>query len=170
MNRTLFVAVIAICLFSGYQVAAQPFTYRFDGDKDTVTSNVPLNEISTRAFRNFIKTYGCIPTATWTKRPGGISVRFWTADSVQYLVQYGKNGHPVNTHVYYTEKNAPKNVCAEVRIYYPHYDMLFVNELDFDSIPVFEVGLLADTQFVLVQVKNDEVTPVRSFSGYIKPN
>ncbi len=169
MNRTLFVAVFVICCFAGSHLAAQSFTYRFDSDKDSLTTNVPLNEISTRAFRNFIKTFGDIPAATWTKRAGGITVRFYTPDSVQYLVQYSRNGHPLTTHVYYTDKNAPTRVCADIKYRYPEYAMLFVNELDNDAAPIFEVGLLDDTEFLLVQVKNDEVTPVRSFTGYIRP-
>lgn len=169
MNRALFVAVLTVFICSASKLSAQSFAYRFQPDHESLTANVPLNEISTRAFRHFVKTYGYLPAAVWTRRPGGLSVRFFTQDSVQYLIQYSVSGRLLNTHVYYTLKNAPRNVCAEVQARYPRYDMVFINALEGDTAPIFEVGLLDDTEFLLVQVRNDEVTPVHSFAGYIKP-
>ncbi|HTR28680.1 MAG TPA: hypothetical protein VMH27_05390 [Puia sp.] len=167
MNRIVHSAILAIGLFSASTTIAQTIPYHFDADHDSLTTNVPLNEICARAFRNFVKFYGFVKTAVWNKQSEGISVRFYTPDSILYVVHYTTRGRALDTHVYYTGRNAPSRVCSDVRSYYPKYTMLFVNELDDHVTPVFEVGLLDDHKFLLVRVKEDQVTPVESFDAFV---
>ena len=168
MTRIIHSAILVISLFSTSGLTAQSIAYRFDADHDTLTTNVPLNEICARAFRNFMKFYGFVPTAVWNKQTEGISVRFYTPDSILYVVHYTIRGRALDTHVYYSDKNAPSRVCSDVRHYYPSYTVLFVNEVDDHLTPVFEVGLLDDREFLLVRVKEDQVTQVESFKGFAR--
>lgn len=69
-----------------------PSTKQWALADDTVTSNVPMNEISLRAFRNFKKNYGVVPYSQWRKGPEGYVVTFYDADSVQYYLYYTIQG------------------------------------------------------------------------------
>ncbi len=54
----------------------QPFSYRYPFSNGIFTSNVPLNEISPRAFRHFLKTFPQINDEKWTMTSQGIVASF----------------------------------------------------------------------------------------------
>lgn len=168
MNRTLFGVALVIGLFTTSTLRAQWINYQFNADNESLTSNVPLNEISTRAFRNFIKSYGYVPSAIWYKTADGFSVRFYSRDSAMYLIHYTSRGNPIDAHMYYTMKNAPTDVCSAIRSVYPSYDIVFVDELNNGITTVFEVGLLLDDEFLIVDEKRGEISPVQGFTAYRK--
>ncbi|HXD77134.1 MAG TPA: hypothetical protein VN616_04965 [Puia sp.] len=166
MNRILCCAVLAIGLGCASKSSAQTFDYHFSPDNESLTANVPLNEISARAFRNFVKSYGYIPGAIWHKREGGYSVMFHTPDSVLYVVHYSTHGRPCDTHVFYTAKNAPPAVSMAVKNVYGRGDILFVTKFDDGVKAIFEIGLLQGDRLRVVEDKNGDVNSVQVFNQY----
>jgi hypothetical protein len=74
--------------------------YKYLLSNNNVSSNVRLNEISTRAFRSFSKSYPDVSAEIWTKTANGLAVSF-NLNSKNYKVFYGKNGHFLYSLIYY---------------------------------------------------------------------
>jgi len=172
MNRILSSAMVVLFSISGPGTSAQQLftypqqliTYHFTADDEYVTSNVPLNEISARAFRNFIRTFGFVPAAIWRKEDQGYTVRWYTGDSVGYIVHYTPRGMLFDTHVYFTPRNAPKEIRNDMKQLYPEYSILFVNELADGEHPLYEVGLTGDGLTLIVDVKDKAVQAEQYFT------
>jgi hypothetical protein len=165
MNRILYPAMVILFL-SGPCASAQLISYHFTADDAYVTTNVPLNEISARAFRHFIKSFGFVPKAVWRKVEQGYSVTWFAADSIRYEVHYTPRGMLSDTHVYYTSQNAPPEVRDQMNHLYPKYRVLYVNELEDDGHPLYEVGLADGALMLVVDVKDMEV---RAEQYYVAP-
>jgi hypothetical protein len=164
MNRILLLAVIILPFLSGPRASAQQLiAYHFTADNQDVTSNVPLNEISTRAFRQFIKAYGFVPSAVWRKEEQGYAVRWFDRDSIGYVVHYTLRGALSDTHIYYTPRNAPPEIRTQMGRLYPAYDLLFVNELADAGHPLYEVGLGNQRLMLIVDVKDASVQEEQYF-------
>jgi hypothetical protein len=163
MNRILALALVILTSLPGSRAFAQSITYHFTADNEDITTNVPLNEISTRAFRNFVKTYGFVSAAIWRKAEPGYTVRWFSADSVEYLVHYTQRGALSDTHIYYTRLNAPPEIRTQMGRLYPAYDLLFVNELEESDHPLYEVGLAYNGLMLIVDVKDKEVRAEQNF-------
>jgi hypothetical protein len=163
MNRILFFAIVIFPFLSGPDASAQLMTYHFTADNQDVTTNVPLNEISTRAFRNFINTYGFVSAAVWRKEKEGYAVRWFDTDSVEYIVHYTPRGRLADTHLYYTGQNAPREIRTLMGRLYPAYDLLYVNELEDSAHPLYEVGLADNRLMLIVDVQDKEVRVEQSF-------
>jgi hypothetical protein len=165
MNRVVFFAILIFPWLSGPDASAQMMTYHFPADNQDVTTNVPLNEISTRAFRNFINAYGFVSAAVWRKEKVGYTVRWFGRDSIEYIVHYTSRGSLTDTHIYYTSQNAPPEIRAEMKRLYPAYDILYVNELEESDHPLYEVGLAYDGLMLIVDMKDKEVRAEQRFAA-----
>lgn len=164
MNRILSILAIGYFLFSAPRASAQLINYHFTADNAYVTSNVPLNEISARAFRHFVKNFGDVPTAVWRKEAKGYTVRWYTSDSIGYIVHYSPHGMFFDTHIYYTALNAPADVRAEMGHLYPQYTLLFVNELAEVDHPLYEVGLAHEGRMLIVDLKDKAIEAEQYFA------
>ncbi len=166
MNRIVLLALIILAFLSGPRASAQQLiAYHFTADNQDVTTNVPLNEINPRAFRQFIKAYGFVPTAVWRKAEQGYSVRWYDMDSIGYIVHYTLRGALSDTHIYYTPRNAPPEIRTQMGRLYPKYDLLFVNELEENDHPLYEVGLAYNGLMLIVDVKDKEVRAEENFAA-----
>jgi hypothetical protein len=163
MNRILFFAILIFPSLSGPEASAQLVTYHFTADNQDVTTIVPLNEISTRAFRNFVNTYGFVSAAVWRKEKVGYAVSWFSTDSIEYIVHYTPRGRLADTHIYYTSKNAPPEIRTLMRRLYPAHDLLFANEFEDNGQPLYEVGLAYHGLLLIVEVKDKEVRAEENF-------
>jgi len=165
--RTLFYPLLTVCLLSVSATAAQSMsplvTYHFPAPDDSLTTNVPLNEISTRAFRHFVKDFGHIPSATWRKGERGYSVKFYSADSVLHIVDYDLRGGRCDDHLYYNDANAPADIRAWMARVYSGDSILFVNELNDGSKSIYNVGLTAKGELRIVEIRNEEIRTIQLF-------
>lgn len=164
MNRILASTMVILFFLSGPRTSAQLINYHFSADDQYLTSNVPLNEISARAFRNFIKNFGYVPAAVWRKEDQGYTVRWYTTDSVGYIVHYTLRGMLFDTHVYYMPKNAPPEIRSEMGHLYPEYTLLFVNELADGEHPLYEAGLIHNGLMLIVDMKDRAVQAEQYFA------
>jgi hypothetical protein len=170
MKIVLFSAFALIGVFSAAASHAQDTNYNFPGGNESLTANVPLNEISARAYRNFVKCYGFISGSVWQKRQQGYIVRFFSSDSVLNIVRYSLRGNPGVAYTYYTAKNAPPDICAWMKTMYAEYSILYVNELKSGNSTTFEIGLLDDDKFRVIEEKNGEISSTLFISGYANAN
>jgi hypothetical protein len=74
-------------------------TYYYNDTKNLITSNVPLNELSTKACRHFEKYYSGIDKETWTKISNGTVVTFIN-NSAFCKIFYNTNGEFVYSYKY----------------------------------------------------------------------
>lgn len=148
------------------QGTAQLVTYHFPANDDSLITNVPLNEISTRAFRNFVKAFGYVPSAIWRKGDRGYAVRFYSADSVLHIVDYDLRGHLCDDHLYYNEENAPVDIRNWMMRVYSGSSILFINELDNGIKPIYNVGLIENDELRIVEIRNDESKTIQLFARY----
>ncbi|HEV2353956.1 MAG TPA: hypothetical protein VGR89_06925 [Puia sp.] len=167
MNRTLFAVVIVMSLLSDLRAKAQLIRYQFEPDHEWLTTNVPLNEISARAFRNFVKSFGYIPGSVWRKQREGYSASFYTADSVLYVSHYSSHGRPNGIYVYYTGSNAPAEVRSDMTYLYAADRILYVDEYRNGEQPLYEIGLEEGGQLRVVQEKQGEIKTIELFTRYI---
>jgi len=166
--RTLIYLLFAACLFFANRGTAQFVTYHFPAHDDSVITNVPLNEISTRAFRNFVKNYGFVPSATWRKGPGGFTVRFFSRDSVLHIVRYDPHGRLFEDLQYYSEENAPVDIRRSMARLYAGYSILFVNQLDDGGgKSIYDVGLTGNYQLRIVEIQKYGTMNMQVVNHYV---
>jgi hypothetical protein len=101
------------------------------GDKPqhTFDSNVPLNEISVKAFRHFQQLF---PTGTtseyWFKSAEGYKVSF-NLNAHNLLAYFDKHGAFLCSMKYYTQKEIPRETGELVKSKYPGYTIDMVTEV-----------------------------------------
>src|SRR5579872_4536653 len=166
MNGTLFAAVVATGLLCGVQANAQLIRYHFEPDHQSLSTNVPLNEINARAFRNFVKSFGNVAGSVWRKQREGYSASFYTADSVLYVSHYSSHGRPNGVYVYYTGTNAPAEVRSDMAYLYARDRILYVDEFRNGEQSLFEIGLEEGSQLRVVRERQGEIKTVDLFTRY----
>jgi hypothetical protein len=114
-----------------------------DKPQHAFESNVPLNEISVKAFRHFQQLF---PTGAnseyWFKSPEGYKVSF-NLNGHSLLAYFDKRGAFLCSMKYYTQKEIPRETGELVKSKYPGYRIDMVTEV-FDG----------QTTFLRVQIAN----------------
>jgi len=115
------------------------------GDKTqhAFDSNVPLNEISVKAFRHFQQLFPSGATGEyWFKSPEGYKVSF-NLNAHSLLAYFDRHGAFLCSMKYYTQKEIPRETGELVKSKYPGYSIDLVTEV-FDG----------QTTFLRVQIAN----------------
>jgi hypothetical protein len=81
--------------------------YAYPGS--SFATNVPLNEISSRAFKDFAKHYSRSNNEKWFKTPKFIIASFKN-DSILYKIYYSKGGVFLYSYKYYDEKKCEEGL------------------------------------------------------------
>ena len=102
--------------------------YHYDDNKNSITSNVPLNELSTKAYRHFEKNYAEVNKETWTKVSAGTVVTFIN-NSAFCKIFYNTKGDFVYSFKYYDQKNCSAELTKMIGHAYPGYTIISVVEL-----------------------------------------
>jgi len=171
MNRIVPSVAVALLLFCGSRSQGQDISnnlqdssYRLIIENDTLTSNVPLNEISAKAMRNFTKGYGSIAHSAWHKYHDGYLVRFFTADSVGYYLYFTLEGRLYRTMAHFTPQNTPAEVQADVKSVYANYSILYTSEFCEGDRSIYNVCLMAPDQSLrLIELKNGDMRTIMEF-------
>lgn len=104
---------------------------------------VYLNNINTRALRDFVCRYEDASEVTWYGVKDGFIVRFFT-DSLPARSAYKKNGHWVYTILTYYESKMPQPVRHLVKSTYYDYSITLVEQIEQPNEPVKYVVHLQD--------------------------
>jgi hypothetical protein len=136
--------------------------YYYNYAKNFITSNVPLNELSTRAYRHFEKNYSGVDKETWTKVFNGTLVTF-ISNGAFYKIFYSKPGEFVYSYKYYGEKNCAPEITKTVARFYPEYKIVSVAEL-FDGLKlVYGINISDGKTTKNLEMKNNELTVIDEF-------
>jgi hypothetical protein len=160
MNWFVWSVVLTLLFFVPQTTRAQTAGYRFLVSDDSLTSNVPMNEISPQAFRHFERGYGRITATYWSKYAGGYLVRFYTADSTQYYVYLSRHGVLGKTVIYFTPSGVPHDVRAAMEQYDRGGSILFAGELIDGQETLYEIGLLDGSEVRIVDLRDGDIQAV----------
>jgi hypothetical protein len=149
----------------GVSVAAKnenATAYYYNDTKNNITSNVPLNELSAKAYRHFEKNYADIDKETWTKFSGGTVVTFIN-NSAFCKIFYDTRGDFVYSYKYYDQKNCSAELIKMIQRVYPQYKIVSVVELFDGYKPVYGINISNGKMTKSLEIKNDEIKVLNEF-------
>jgi len=97
-------------------------------EENGIRSNVPLNEISIRAFRYLHRHFRAAAGESWVKSEDGITVNFFE-NALQQQAYFSTKGSFRYSLKYYTGKDLTREVAFLVQKRYPGYSIDVVTEL-----------------------------------------
>jgi hypothetical protein len=112
----------------GQNSQVQPISYNFGGGGNTLTSNVPLNEINIHAFRHFRKRFPAVLGETWTKVDKGYIVSF-TEHAQRNQARFDSHGGFLYSLKYYAGEDVPGDLSGLIKRRYPDYLIDVVTEI-----------------------------------------
>ena len=126
-------------------------------DKIRSAGNTYLNDINTRAARDFIKRYGAAVDPDWYKIKDGYIVKFML-NNILHRAAYDNSGEWMYTILYYRESAMLKEVRAIVKRVYYDYRITQVEEIHAPNRPVvYNVHMEDATTWRNVQVCDGEM-------------
>ena len=139
MNRSFYACPFLRCLlfslvFMTYGFAdgqngfAVPASYKYGGDADAITSNVPLNEINIRAFKHFSKRFPTVSAEAWWKTEDGYTVSF-VENARHNQAYYDRRGAFLYDIKYYAGTSIAPEAGARIKKKYPGYLIGVVTEI-----------------------------------------
>ncbi|HLY71485.1 MAG TPA: hypothetical protein VKR53_17240 [Puia sp.] len=136
--RLTFWGLVAVLCGTTHMLYSQPVTpfpsdiraaeFRYTVAGNTLASNVPLNEISARAFRHFSRNYSFAVSEKWTKITNGIVVSF-IRNSKNYRIAYTKKGNFLFSLVYYQGSECSDELMSMIARTYPGFHIKNATEL-----------------------------------------
>ena len=142
----------------------RPF-YSYDSTAlGSFASNVPLNEISTRAFRYFLKNFPGVDNERWYRTDQGLSLIF--AEGQRLIkIYFSRKGDFMSSLKYYGRSEA----CTEIRriasSLFPDYLIDIVTEKFDGRLLVYRVNMSGGTETKTFEVHNGEVVNIEDFSN-----
>ncbi len=97
-------------------------------EENGIKSNVPLNEISIRAFRYLHRHFRTAASESWVKTEDGITVNFFE-NALQHQAYFSTKGSFRYSLKYYSGKDLTREVALPVQRRYPGYSIDVVTEL-----------------------------------------
>lgn len=124
-----------------------------------VEKSMPPNGISSRAVKDFTKSYKNVTGETWDKTSEGFSVKF-TSDGVRTIIYYKGNGTWMGSLKGYNEDQMPADVRKIVKREYYDYSITYVQEAqtgDSEGKPTYIIHLEDKHHIKLVRVCDGEM-------------
>jgi hypothetical protein len=123
----------------------------------TTGTAISSDNVSPKAVSNFHKTYKNVSDEKWSELPDATRVKF-TANQIQYVVDYDKKGNWLHTIRTYDEKELPADVRQEVRTSYLDYSIICVKEITLPhSDKTYVVYLEGPSNFINLRIANGEM-------------
>lgn len=122
-----------------------------------------LNDINTRAMRDFVNRFGEVDGVKWHNSKGSDIAVFWR-DSVQHRVVYSSRGDLSLIMKYYEEKNLARNIRAQIKSTYYDYRIFIIQEIEMPDCPtVYIVNLQGETDWKKVKLCQGEMEVMEEF-------
>lgn len=115
----------------------------FAADKIRTAGGHYLNDINTRAARDFVQRYSEATNVEWYKVKEGYVVKF-LIDSIKHQSVYKANGTWFYTIKYYKEYNMPRDVRTTVKRVYFDYTITQIEEIRYLNTPLVYIVHLED--------------------------
>ena len=122
-----------------------------------------LNEINTKAVRNFISTYRNASDPKWVTYRGGFVVYFHD-DSIHCKVYYDKRGDHQTTIRQYSEKKLPHEIRHMVKSVYYDFSIYLIKELTAYGRTWYEVSIEDKTSIKEIKIADGVMEVAKEFS------
>jgi hypothetical protein len=113
-------------------------------------------EISTKAIKDFARSYKNAPGVTWYKLKDGFAAYF-TSDGIKTRVMYNKKGRFAGQIRDYFEDKLPLDVRHLVKSTYYDFSITLVNEIIYDGITAYLVHMEGKTYWKTVKIIDGEM-------------
>ena len=122
-------------------------------EKNTLTYPIPafINEISTRALRDFAMDYKNASDVIWIKSDNGFAVYF-SNDGINTRILYNKRGDRLWVIRDYGEDRLPREIRNIVKSVYYDYSIYLVNEVTAEPRTGYVVKVQAKTSLIEVKI------------------
>ncbi|HVM88663.1 MAG TPA: hypothetical protein VMT76_10790 [Puia sp.] len=158
--RAMLVLIAGFIIYPQNTVAQKP---EYDTTERTFTSNVPLNEINTKAFRHFTKNYPNVHDETWAMTAKEIIVSF-TQDSKTCRTYYSKKGEfRLSVITYSQRQNFPEELKNLVSIGYPGSEIENIVELFNRNDQVYGITISNNQTFRLLEYYHGEAKIINEY-------
>ncbi|HMH24559.1 MAG TPA: hypothetical protein VK563_22415 [Puia sp.] len=123
-------SILLVILISVYTASAQMLIFRpeVSAGKNGATEKIWINEISTRAVRNFKNEFRNVDDEDWRIEKDGF-VAYFKADQSAFWVYYDLRGNWVHTLISYPEDKLLRSIRAQVKSVYYDYVIDVVKEI-----------------------------------------
>jgi hypothetical protein len=139
-----------------------PSEFHYDYNKISYTSNVPMNEISSRAFRHFLKNYSPANSEKWIKTSGGY-VAVFIESSILYNIFYNKRGRFLYSYKYYSADSCTLEQKNIIQGLYPSFHITHVIELNNGNRVVYGVLITDGNTSKELEMNNGEIKIIDEF-------
>jgi len=130
-----------------------------DSEMPAFTSN---SVMSTKAIKNFNKTFKEARNASWSETLDGLKAEFMN-ENVTTKVYYDAKGRWIANVRSYDETNLPREIRHTVKSIYYDYDILHVQEITAGDKTAYLVKIEDDTSLKTIRVTNDQMDEYISF-------
>ena len=151
--------LLAPCVTFG-QNNVQPAAYTYNDQGNTISSNIPLNEINSHAWRNFHRVF---PTLTgnehWFYSEQGYQVTF-SLDGRSYQAFFDRHGAYRYSLHHYAGKEIPREPGELIKSKYPDYQLNIVTEITDGEKTVYLVRLVSPTRIKTISLCEGDIQVV----------
>ena len=130
-----------------------------DGEMPALNSN---SAMSTKAVKNFSKTFKEVRNASWSETLDGLKAEFMN-ENVTTKVYYDSKGRWIASVRSYDEANLPREIRHTVKSTYYDYDILHVQEITAGDKTAYLVKIEDETSIKTIRVTNDQMDEYISF-------
>jgi hypothetical protein len=138
--------------------------YKYFFNENEFVSNVPLNQINTKAFRHFIKNFTSVNEEKWTILPKSIVVTF-NFDSVFCKIVYDKYGLFLYSYKYYEQNRCGNDLKKLMMKMFPNYAIKNVVELFDGQKLAYGLKISNDKTTKTLELKNGEFKILNEFQN-----
>jgi hypothetical protein len=115
---------------AGQAIVGRPGSGAYSDPGNNFSSNVPINELSAKAFRRFHRRFREVSTGeSWFKYDQGYQVSF-VLDQHHEFAYFDQNGIFLYSLRYYDGKELPKDMVEIVKRIFPDYKINVVTEVN----------------------------------------
>lgn len=159
------IVLIAVLMLYSTSISAQKVVY--DTTDRITTGDIPLNEISTRAVRHFIRHYPNARDEKWFITSKGFVASFTTQSKIYRVYYNQKGGFRLSEVTYYDGKNFPIDLERLVSIGYPGSEIKGIVELFNGTERLYGITISNNELYRLIEYSDDDNTKV--VDEYDKP-
>ncbi len=157
----LLIGLLVIPFFAAAQNDLYPAAYTYNDQGNTISSNVPLNAISTRAWRNFHQRFRVEDgTENWFASNDGYQVGF-TVKGVHYQASFDLRGSYRYSLHYYAGKEIPRDPGDLLQRKYPDLKPNIVTEITDGEKTVYLVRMVGLSGIKIVSVCDGEIKVIQ---------
>ena len=154
---TLALTALGYCSFSQNSVASNTPKISTDIKAGETLPTTYSKNASTKAVKNFKKTFKNVTDEKWYEMPDGYRVNF-TRNDIRCRVDYDKNGTWIHTIKYYDEKQLPVEVRRLIVSSYLDYSIRTVEEIEAPhNILFYVIHLEGETNWINIKVSDNEI-------------